>query len=153
MAIKKGNNNSASDEADLPFLIKNYDKEVDKGWMIPFLKSDIEKIKGAGVIPIGIAHQITMDENGNKIPKRRTTHDLSRPMKSGHSFNSMMDDELLDPCLFGHALSRIIHGIHDIRLCHPTTPIYISKIDLDAAFRRIHVWLPHAILAITVIRR
>ena len=150
-AIRKGNNKSATDPHLIPFLQKNYTKEVSKGWMIPFLKSDVMKIEGMGVIPIGIAEQITMDTEGNRIPKKRTTHDLSRPMHSGHSFNSMMDQDKMEPCLFGHALTRILHYIHSIRVRNPTSHIFLSKIDLDAAFRRIHVWLPHAMLATTII--
>jgi hypothetical protein len=152
IAVKKGNNKSASDEKDLPILDKNYNKEVSKGWMIPFTKECITKIKGAGVIPIGLASQWTLDETGKKVPKRRTAHDLSRPMDSGHSVNNMVDEDKLDECLFGYCLLRMLHNIHDMRLRYPLTPILVSKIDLDAAFRRLHIWILHALMQFTIIR-
>ena len=151
-AIKKGNNKSASKVEDLPILDKNYNKEVSKGWMIPFTKECLEKIKGAGVIPIGLASQWTLDAEGNKVPKRRTAHDLSRPMDSGHSVNNMVDENKLDECLFGYCLLRMLHRIHHMRWRYPLTPILMSKIDLDAAFRRLHIFLPHALMQFTIIR-
>ena len=79
-AIKQGNNKSASNsQEDKDFIAKNYQKEVMKGWMIPFLKEDIVKIKDAGAIPIGINKQFTIDEKGNQILEIRLTHDASRP--------------------------------------------------------------------------
>ena len=64
----------------------------------------------------------------------------------------MIDEDLMDPCLFGFCLFRFLHCIHMMRLTHPHICIFISKIDLDAAFRRIHVWIHHALLAFTIIR-
>ena len=151
-AIKKGNNKSASNPEDLPILDKNYNKEISKGWMIPFTKECLTKIKGAGAIPIGLASQWTLDAEGKKIPKKRTAHDLSRPMNSGHSVNNMVDENKLDDCLFGYCLLRMLHRIHHMRLRYPRTAIFMSKIDLDAAFRRLHVWIRHALLQFTVIR-
>ena len=151
-AIKKGNNKSASKTEDLPILDKNYNKEVSKGWMIPFTKECIVKIKGAGVIPIGLASQWTLDAEGNKVPKRRTAHDLSRPMESGNSVNNMVDETKLDECLFGYCLLRMLHRIHHMRESYPTTPILMSKIDLDAAFRRLHIFIDHALMTFTIIR-
>ena len=150
-ALEKGNNNSARDPISAKSIEKNYTKEVNRAWMIPFQKSSIHKIIGASLIPIGIATQWTMDAFGNKIKKRRTTHDLSRPWKSGQSVNTMIDKDLMDPCLFGFCLSRLLHGIHTMRKNNPSTPIFISKIDLDAAFRRIHVFIQHALLGFTIV--
>ena len=47
---------------------------------------------------------------------------------------------------------RFLHGIHQMRYKRPTTRIFISKTDLDAAYRRLHVWAQMALLAITVIK-
>jgi hypothetical protein len=57
----------------------------------------------------------------------------------------------MDPCLFGFCLSRILHGIHAMRAENKNLPIFISKIDLDSAFRRIHVFIQHALLSFTII--
>lgn len=150
-AIAKGNNKSASRPEDEHILQNHYNKEVKHGWMVPFRKKDVNKIIGAGVIPIGFASQMTIDANGTRIQKRRTTHDLSRPMESGESFNSMVDDDLLDPCLFGFCLLRYLHHIHDMRIRNPNKCIFLSKIDLDAAFRRLHIWIWHALLSFTIL--
>jgi len=54
--------------------------------------------------------------------------------------------------LHGHCLIRILHLIHKMRLTHPSICILITKIDLDAAHRRIHVIARMAPLAITIIK-
>ena len=150
-AIRKGNNKSAINPEAKKNILKNYDKEVNQGWMIPFHQDSIKKIIGASLIPIGIANQLTLDAAGNRIKKQRTTRDLSRPWKSGHSVNNMVDKDLMDPCLFGFCLSRILHGIHAMRSKYPTKAIFLSKIDLDAAFRRVHVFIKHALLSFTIV--
>ena len=121
--------------------------------MIPFLKSSLMQVVGAGVVPIGVASQWTIDKDGNRIIKNRTTHNLSNKMKSGFSWNGMLDEDLMEECHFGWCLVRILHRIHDIRQRKPTSKIFISKIDLDAAFRRLHVCTDHALLGMTVIER
>ena len=120
--------------------------------MIPFLASIILFIKGASLIPIGCASQWTIDENVNKIAKKQTTHDCSREWQSGNSINNMINEDLMDPCLFSFSFFQFFHCIHMMRLIHQHICIFISKIDLDAAFRKIHVWIHHALLAFTIIR-
>ena len=121
------------------------------GWMIPFLKDDLINIKGAGVIPIGINKQFTIDENGNQILKRRLTHDASRPRISGTSINSLCDKDQLDDYQYPYCLMRLLHQIHFWRALHPLIPILINKYDLDSAYRRLHVLLQFALLCITII--
>ena len=153
-AIKQGNNKSASaSEENKKIIIENYNKEVKNGWMIPFLKEDIINIEGAGVIPVGVMQQTTINEKGEVISKQRLTHNASRPRLSGTSVNSICDKEQLDPYLFPYCLLRTLHQIHVLRTIHPTIPILMTKYDLDAAYRRIHVALRFAILCITVIGR
>ena len=55
--IKTGNNKSAKTKEMEPIIQKNYTKEVERGWMTPFLKSSVEKIKKISIIPIGNAKQ------------------------------------------------------------------------------------------------
>ena len=149
--MKKGNSKSTHGLEDV--IMKNYTKEITRAWMIPFLKSSLMKVVGVGVIPIGVASQWTMDKDNNRVIKNRTTHNLSNKMKSGFSWNGMLDEDLMEPCLFGWCLVRILHRIHDIRQRHPESGIFISKIDLDAAFRRLHVCTDHALLSTTVIEQ
>lgn len=44
---------SSRTKKDEDFIIKTYTKEVENGWMIPFEKIIISKVKNACVIPIG----------------------------------------------------------------------------------------------------
>ena len=149
--IERGNNKSAKSKESEEFIKKNYDKEVDRAWMLPVTKESITSIKGAGVIPIGVTQQFSIDEKGQRIEKRRLTHDCSHKMPSGHSLNSRIDTELLDECIYGQCLLRILHNIHILRRNHPTKKIYANKTDLDAAFRRIHILLKYALLCITIV--
>ena len=75
--IARGNHKSATAPEVAPTLLKNYTKEVEHGWMLPVTLESVAKIKGAGVIPIGVAQQQTIDKRGNRHTKFRTTHDAS----------------------------------------------------------------------------
>ena len=149
--IKVGNNKSALTEEMAPIIQKNYTKEVERGWMTPFLKSSVENIKKISIIPIGNAKQWTIDMWSNRVIKNRTTHDMSKKFKSGQSWNGMIDDDQLEPCLFATSLLRYLHRMHDMRLRNPDKPIFQGKTDLDSAFRRIHVYIWHSLLATTIV--
>ena len=41
--------------------------------------------------------------------------------------------------------------LHRLRLAHPEQEIYISKYDLDAAYRRLHMHPDHAVCATTIV--
>ena len=146
-AIKRGNNKSASScEENKEAVNSNYDKEVAHGWMIPIKIDVIKKIKGTGVIPIGIATQFTIDEKGKRKIKRRLTHNCSRVGPTNTSVNSRCDKELLEPSIFAFCFLRILHMLHAMRLKYPMIAILLNKADIDAAYRRIHVILAHALL-------
>ena len=151
--IERGDHKSASEPENEPTLLKNYDKEVSYGWMIPVTKECTTKLKGAGVIPIRVATQYTIDEEGNRSIKRRTIHDASFPPPSRKSINARLDKDTLEPCYYGFCLLRLLHLIHMMRHTNPTIAILIMKIDLDSAYRRLHVLVRMALLAITIIKR
>ena len=75
--------------------MENYQKEVNHGWMLPVTMECVPKIKGASVIPVGVATQFIIDANGVKKVKRRTTHDASFQPPSKQSINERMDRDLL----------------------------------------------------------
>lgn len=77
---------------------------------------------------------------------------LSAPMDSGRSVNNMVDEHMMDPCLFGFCMLRALHQLHDMRSWHPRLQTFLSKIDLDAAFRCLYVWLLHALTSFTIIQ-
>ena len=151
--IARGNHKSATSKENEEYLLQNYEKEVTRGWMLPVTFECVTKIKDAGVIPAGVATQFTIDDKGNRKTKRRTTHDASFPPPSEKSINNRMFRELLTNCFYGYCLIRILHVIHIMRYTHPCMRILICKLDLDAAYRRLHVLAAMAVLTITIIRK
>ena len=132
--IKRGNHKSALEEKNYKVLEKAFTKEVELGWSIPVSLKSILKIKNLFVIPLGIANQYSIDEEGRRIPKQRVTHDATFPTPSGDSVNNRTIEALLQQCIYGQCLRRVVHGIHRLRLAHPNTSIFMSKYDLDAAY-------------------
>ena len=50
---------------------------VNLGYVIPIKVECLKNVPGAEVYPVGVQNQLTIDEKGNVIPKKRVTHDLS----------------------------------------------------------------------------
>jgi len=151
--INRGNHKSTKKQGCDKILQKTFTKEVEKGWIVPVTLESTQKIKDLFVIPLGIAHQLTINENGQRIPKQRVTHDASFPTPSGDSVNNRTIEELLLPCIYGQCLRRILHGILQIRFNNPKQKIYMSKYDLDAAYRRLHVLPSQNLQCVTIIDR
>lgn len=82
--------------------------------------------------------QNTISTDGSQSHKFRMTHDQSFPGPSGTSVNLWTVNKELPPIVYGFCLKRIIHYILNLRLHHPTSKIYISKFDFDAAYTRCH---------------
>ena len=151
--IARGNHKSAKETDYIPTLIENYEKVIRYGWMLPVTIKSVRKIKGASVIPVGIAKQFTIDNKGNRKTKRRTTHDAAFPPLSQQSINISMIRDLLTECFYRHCLLRILHAIHIIRLTCPELAILIAKLDIDATYRRLHVVATMVVNSITIIKR
>jgi hypothetical protein len=147
----RGNHKSAQTPENTIALNKAFNKEVAYEWAIPLLPNCIKHIPGASITPLGVAVQWSINEKGERIIKRRTTHDCTFPGPSGASCNNRVITELLDECMYGHALKRFLHGIHDIRRRHPSKEIWINKTDMDAAYRRLHTNMSAAVTCITII--
>ena len=73
--VERGNHKSAQTPEHIEALKKAYKKEVQHGWLIPLKLSTLFKLKGAGVIPLGVQDQFSVDETGKRITKNRVTHD------------------------------------------------------------------------------
>ena len=137
-SLKRGNHKSAN--VHTKFLSAAIRKEILKGWelLLPIEKAPC--IPGLILSPMGVAEQLGVSETGEFVPKQRVTHDLSFPgIKSGHSVNSRVIDESLEPCMFGHAFLHIIHKIVQLRQTYPNKRIWIRKEDAKSAYRRMHV--------------
>ena len=149
--LDRGNHKSALDPLNAAALDKAFNKELAHGWSIVLPPDQVHRIKHASITPLGVATQWTIDSSGNRIIKRRATHDCSFPGPSGNSINSRMRESELELCPFAHCLQRILHKIHAYRIKYPNKAIFIRKDDIDAAYRRIHTAPQSAVTAITVL--
>jgi hypothetical protein len=87
-----------------------------------------------------LAHQDTINEFGELVKKDRPTHGQTfLAQKEGRSINKRCLMDLLTPCVFGHALLRIIHFVLHLRHLFPATKIFIQKMDFKSAYRRMHL--------------
>ena len=89
---------------------------------------------------MGVAELLGVSETGEFIEKLRITHDLSFPAAiSNQSVNSRVNEDELEPCMFGKALQRSIHHIVILRQRHPDKRIWLRKEDFKSAYRRMHL--------------
>ena len=135
-AIKRGNHASANLHPDE--IHKLMMKDVGHGFVLPLSLEGINNLRGAELAPLGVAKQFSIDENGEQIPKFRATHDQSFAPLQGDSVNERIDRTSLLDCNYGFTLQRLIHAVLVLRHRHPLSPILISKVDLDSAYRRMH---------------
>jgi len=150
--IKRGKHKSASKNENFKVLGKVFTKKVKLGWSIPVTIKSILKIKNLFVIPLGVANQYCIDETGKRIPKQCVTYDATFPFFSD-SVNSRTIDALPQQFIYGQSLRRVIRAIHRrLRLPKPDKRILMSKYDLDAAYRRLHVRHDQALHCVTVIK-
>ena len=90
--------------------------------------------------PLNIADGKTIDKDGNVIEKKRLTHDQSfHGLESNVSINERIDEDMLEPLIYGYMFSRLLHMIHAMRMTYPLMVILLCKYDLDSAYRRMHM--------------
>ena len=88
-------------------------------------------------------------KKGERTKKKRLTHDQSfEGLASNISLNAQVIESALEPMIYGYMFLRLIHMIHAMRFAHPSTTILICKIDLDSAYRRLHLNAQSAIKCI-----
>ena len=117
--LERGNHKSALTTEAKPIVDKLVKQDVTFGYALTITKDCITKLKHGELYPLGLQHQITIDEKGTKIPKKRVTHDLSNRKRHGLSINQRVDEDKLPPTMYGFALQRFLTLIHHIRFNHP----------------------------------
>ena len=150
--LERGNHQSA--KACLGVLDKLNAEDVEHGYSFCLPVEALHDIEKSAVAPHGVVHQGTINELGQLITKDRPTHDQSfaaRP--GGKSINDRCVMELLTPCMFGHALLRIIHFILHLRTRFPQKRIFLQKVDFKSAYRRMHLSAGMAAKCVTVVRK
>ena len=137
-AIERGNHKSALKHEF--FLADGLKKEIRKGWQLLLPLNYARDIPDLVLSPMGVTEALGISANGEFVPKKRITHDLSfQGCHSQESTNSRIIDESLEPCMFGFCLSRLIHKILQLRKRFPSNTIWIRKEDVKSAYRRIHM--------------
>jgi len=148
--LERGNHKSSLSDEERPHVTKLMKQDVELGYGIPLSINCIRNIPGAEVYPVGCQNQLTIDETGKVIPKKRVTHDLSHNRRQGKSVNQRVREEEVPEVKFGHAMLRFLHLIHHIRRHHPNQRILCNKIDVEKAYRRLHVKAKVAVKCVAV---
>jgi hypothetical protein len=146
-----GNHKSASTPEGTTLALTLLEGDVQSHRALPLPVSYVESIVGSEFCALGIAKQHTISPSGEIIEKHRACHDHTFAGPSGHSLNTRTIKENLQPCSYGHCLRRIINYIVYLRSRHPSTPILMSKIDLDSAYRRLHTHWSFAVQCIVIL--
>jgi hypothetical protein len=149
--VDRGNHKSAL--SMLTVLDRLNEVDVSHGYAFCLPVEALYDIKGAAVAPHGVVRQGTINELGQLITKDRPTHDQTfSAREEGKSINDRCNMDLLTPCVFGHALLRLIHFILHLRRRFPGVRIFIQKVDFKSAYRRLHLSYDMATKCITVVR-
>jgi len=136
LALARGNHKSAKNS---PHHVNTLlIKEVQRGWQLPLPPEKLLLLPGAIIAPLGLAEQASINDRGEIIHKHRITHDQSFNYSGRNSVNARVIQEQLTPCVYGTALRRLLHYMAHLRLRHPTRHILLTKLDVKAAYRRIH---------------
>ena len=114
--IQRGNHKSTLTADNQKEVQAVLEKETLRGWQFPIQIETILKIPGAMYIPIGMINQITVNQSGEYVPKKRWIHDCKYKYPSGQSLNSIVNLSGYPKCKYGHALLRYLHQIHQARL-------------------------------------
>jgi hypothetical protein len=137
--LSYGNHKSASTVDGIELAKSLLHAKVGFHRAIPVPTDYIPSIVGSELCALGIAIQFTTSPDGELIDKHRGCHDLTFAGPSGQSSNKRVKKDLLEPCMYGHHLQGIIPFIAYLDWHHPDQPILMSKADLDAAYRHVHM--------------
>ena len=86
--ILRGNHKSYQSVFNAAAINKAISKEIDHGRALPLTIKSLQSVKNAGVAPLGVAEQLSINEKGERYIKRRVTHDCSFPGPSGILVNN-----------------------------------------------------------------
>ena len=118
---------------------------------MPLTIESLQSIKNAGVMPLVVAEQFSINEKWERYIKIRITHDCSFPGPSGLLVNNQVQRESLQLCFYGFCLLRILQMISAMRSRWPTKRILIGKTDLDTAYLLIHANAKTAFTCIAIV--
>jgi hypothetical protein len=120
-------------------LAQIIEDDITKGYALPLPLDIVKQIPNASLAPLGCIAKDTINERVERAQKFRMTHDQAFPGPSSHLVNNRVIKESLPNCTYSFALLRLLHYIISVRERHPKAKIFISKFDLDSAYRRCHL--------------
>ena len=85
--IERGNHLSALSEEQRPHVTNFATQDTELRFPFPIPVECLKDITGAEVHPIGCHDQLTINERGEIIPKKRMAYDLSYNIREGMSVN------------------------------------------------------------------
>ena len=133
--LQYNNHKSAQSMPDV--ITSSLQSEVDYGFAFVIPNSAVNTINHAMVVPLGIAIQHSIREDGSRKEKHRLTHDQTYEHNDhATSSNNAIDESHLPDLIYGHCFHRILHHIASLRLRYPGQVIFISKFDFSKAYRR-----------------
>ena len=122
------------------FITKLLNTDVIHGYSLILPIRAATLIPDGLIAPMNVVDQNTITEFGEIVSKQRMTHNQSKIFNgSGTSVNGRVDKDLLQACMFGHCITRMIHFILALRKAHPHKRIFMQKIDYKSAYRRAHL--------------
>ena len=138
IGLERGNHKGALNQPKE--LITLVHKDVTHGYALPINGDTATKINGGAWAPLNIQEQWSINEKGERIMKKRLTHDQSfQGLSSKQSINDRVEKDTLEPLIYGFMFMRVIHMIHTMRWAYPNMHILICKFDLASAYRRMHL--------------
>ena len=72
------------------------------------------------------------------IPKKHVTHGLSYNRRPKLSVNKRVREDELPEVMYGHAILRFLHLVHNIHHRHPNKWILANKTGIEKAYLRLH---------------
>ena len=112
--ILRLNHKSSHSVLNSALIDKYISKYIDHEWALPLTIYSLQNIKNAGVVPLGIAKQFSINEKGERYITRRVTHDCSFLSPSVLLVNNWVQRESLQQLFYGFCLIRILHMISEI---------------------------------------
>ena len=73
--LLRGNYKSAKSDLNASVLEKAIEKEIKHEWSLTFTIDSIRHIKTVGVVPPGVAEELSINKKGERYTKRRVTYD------------------------------------------------------------------------------
>ena len=95
-------------------LEKATSKEIYHRWKLPLTIESLQNIKNAGVLPLRVAEQFSINEKGGRYIKKRMTRYFSFPGPSGLYVKNQVQRESIQPFFYGLCLLRILHMISEM---------------------------------------